>query len=1147
MKRIIKKLLVANRGEIAVRIFRAANELDIKSIAIYTFEDRYSVHRYKADESYQIGKNDEPLKPYLDIDEIIDLALYHEVDAIHPGYGFLSENIKFAQRCEEVGIIFVGPKSSIMRQLGDKIAAKKVAKAAQVPTIPDNVESLKNATIAEKEAEKIGYPIVLKAASGGGGRGMRFVNSKSELYQHFDTAKREAAKAFGDDTMFMEKYLPTPKHIEVQIMADNHGNTVHLFERDCSVQRRFQKVVEMAPAPTLSQDTKQKLYNYALKIAKWVSYNNVGTVEFLVQGEDVYFIEVNPRVQVEHTVTEEYTGIDIVKNQILIACGYALNSPVINIQGQDSIQGKGFAVQCRITAEDPKNDFKPDFSTVIAYRNATGFGIRLDEGNIYAGITISPFFDSLIAKITARGQTLEECVAHLNRTLREYRIRGVKTNISFVRNIINHPSFLNSQVNVKFIDTHPELFNIKPLSDSATRVLKYIAHTIVNGNEQVNKKDDELIFEKPVVPSYSKLKPYPTGTKDLLNKLGRNGFIDWLKKEKTIKITDTTFRDAHQSLLATRFRTFDLLAVAESYAKHHPETFSMEVWGGATFDVCLRFLREDPWFRLKKIREKVPNILLQMLLRGGNAVGYKAYPNNLIEKFIEKSAETGIDIFRVFDSLNWIESMKISIQAVLKYTNSLVEGAISYTSDILNPNNKKYNLDYYLDLAKRLEDEGVHIIAIKDMAGLLKPYAAAQLIPALKEVVDLPIHLHTHDTSSAQLATYLKAIENGVDVVDVALASMSGLTSQPNFNTLIATMEGQKQAPNFKLESLNAFSNYWETVRTYYYPFESGLKAGTAEVYDHEIPGGQYSNLKPQAIGMGLGDRFEEVKKNYRLANELFGNIIKVTPSSKVIGDFAIFMTSNNLTPKDILENGENLSFPGSVKAFFKGDLGQPYQGFPKKLQKIVLKNEKALTDHPNKSLDPIDIDQEFKDFQKNFKQHNTFLDFLSYCLYPKVFEHYYDFKEKYGEVWTIPTLAFFYGLRKKEEILVELSKGKTLLIQYLFSSEPDLNGNRTVTFNLNGKIRRIKVRDLDVTIEKDANRKVDPEIRNEIGAPLQGRLSDILVKIGSEVSEDMPLFAIEAMKMETTVNADLAGRVKDIILKKGEWVEQDDLVLIME
>ena len=976
---------------------------------------------------------------------------------------------------------------------------------------------------------------------------MRFVNNKSELHQHFDTAKRESAKAFGDDTMFMEKYLPTPKHIEVQIMADNHGNTVHLFERDCSVQRRFQKVVEMAPAPTLSKNTKQKLYDYALKIAKWVGYNNVGTVEFLVQGEDVYFIEVNPRVQVEHTVTEEYTGIDIVKNQILIACGYTLNHPVINISGQDSIQGKGFAVQCRITAEDPKNDFKPDFSTVIAYRNATGFGIRLDEGNIYAGITISPFFDSLIAKITAKGQTLEECIAHLNRTLREYRIRGVKTNIGFVRNIINHPSFLNGQVNVKFIDTHPELFDIKPLSDSATRVLKYIAHTIVNGNEQVNKKDDKLIFEEPIVPTYSKLAPYPAGTKDLLNKLGRDGFVDWLKKEKPIKITDTTFRDAHQSLLATRFRTIDLLAVAESYAKHHPETFSMEVWGGATFDVCLRFLKEDPWDRLKKIRKKIPNILLQMLLRGGNAVGYKAYPNNLIEKFIEKSAETGIDIFRVFDSLNWVESMKISIQAVLKYTNSLVEGAISYTGDILNPDNKKYNLNYYLDLAKRLEDEGVHIIAIKDMAGLLKPYAAAKLIPALREAVSLPIHLHTHDTSSAQLTTYLKAIESGVDVVDVALASMSGLTSQPNFNTLVAIMQGQERSPHFKLDSLNEFSNYWQTVRTYYYPFESGLKAGTAEVYDHEIPGGQYSNLKPQAIGMGLGDRFEDVKKNYRLANELFGNIIKVTPSSKVIGDFAIFMTSNNLTPKDILENGENLSFPGSVKAFFKGDLGQPYQGFPKKLQKIVLKNEKALTDHPNKSLSPIDIDREFEDFQKKFKQHNTFLDFLSYCLYPRVFEHYYDSKEKYGEVWTIPTLAFFYGLKKGEELLIELSKGKMLHIQYFFSSDPDPNGNRTVTFNLNGKIRRIKVRDLNVPIEKDANKKADPDIRNEIGAPLQGRLSDVLVKIGTQVSEDTPLFAVEAMKMETTVSADLAGKVKDIILKKGDWVDQDDLVLIIE
>ncbi len=1142
----ISKLLVANRGEIAIRVLRAASELNIRTVAVFTFEDRFSLHRYKADESYQIGEDNDPLKPYLDIEGLITLAKAKGVKGIHPGYGFLSENVTLARRCREEGIFFIGPTPEVMEQLGDKVAAKKIAIRAKVPIIEDSKVELTSADIALKEAELIGYPVMLKAAAGGGGRGMRIIKDAQSLGGLFEEARSEAKNAFGDDTVFLEKYIDNPKHIEVQIMGDNYGNLIHLYERDCSVQRRFQKVVEIAPSPTLPKNIKDKLYDYALRLAKEVNYNNVGTVEFLVDSDNrIYFIEVNPRIQVEHTITEEVTGIDIVRIQIEIARGFKLSDPQIFIQSQDDIQTNGYAIQCRITTEDPSNDFTPDYGTIIAYRSAGGFGIRLDAGNCYTGAKISPFFDSLLVKISAKGRTLKGAAFRLDRALREFRIRGVKTNVGFLENVITNPVFYNGEATVNFIADHPELFNIKGWHDSGTKMLKYLADVIVNGNPDVKKIDSTKTFRIPTIPTCDHVEKHPKGTKDLLTELGPEGFSKWLKNNPVVQFTDTTLRDAHQSLLATRMRTYDMLGVAEGFAKNHPNVFSMEVWGGATFDVSMRFLHESPWRRLQLLREAVPNILLQMLIRGSNAVGYKAYPDNLVEKFIEKAWENGNDVFRIFDSLNWMEAMKVSIKAVRERTQGIAEVSIDYTGDILNPNETKFNLQYYLDLARRIEDEGAHIIAIKDMAGLLKPYAATKLITELKKAVDLPLHLHTHDTSSMQSTTYIKAIEAGVDVVDVALASMSGLTSQPNFNSIIAALEHQPNAPQFNLKSLNEYSNYWEDIREVYYPFESGLKAGTAEVYDHEIPGGQYSNLRPQAIALGLETQFETIKKNYAVVNKMFGNIVKVTPSSKVVGDMALFMTANGLTEEDVTERGDTLSFPDSVVSFFKGELGQPHGGFPEKLQKIVLKDAKPFTDRPNAHLKSVDFEAEMKEFKDEFDQNVGELDFISYKLYPKVFKEFYRIRNTYGNISWIPSIPFFYGLKPGEELMVPIGKGKVLMIKFLYKSNPDEDGMCKVSFDLNGQTRTLAVKDESAKVDKVAHQKATES--NHIGAPLQGRLSKVLVNVGDEVDVNDVLFVIEAMKMETNVAAAKAGIIKSIPLKDGELVGQDDLIVEME
>ncbi len=1147
MPQKITKLLVANRGEIAIRVLRACTELEIRTVAIYTYEDRYSLHRYKADEAYQVGEENDPLKPYLNVDEIITVAKRCGANAIHPGYGFLSENDEFARKCAESNIVFVGPSAGVMQQLGDKVQAKIIAEKNNIPLIESSQASLINVDVALSEAQRIGYPVMLKAAAGGGGRGMRVIRSEQGLHKNFEEARREAKNAFGNDTVFLEKFIEEPKHIEVQIVADQHGNVTHLYERDCSVQRRFQKIVEVAPAFGLAAPVKNQIYNYAVALCKSVGYNNVGTVEFLVdKSNQVYFIEVNPRIQVEHTVTEMVTGIDIVKTQIHIAEGYRLDSEIINIH-PGKIPLNGCAIQCRLTTEDPENEFMPDYGTVLAYRSAEGFGIRLDEGSVYNGVHISPFFDSLLVKVTAHSSTPEEAAAKLKRALQEFRIRGVKTNIRFLLNIIQHPVFTAGKATVNFLQQYPEVFTFKRLKDRGTKILKYLAEVSVNGHPDVAHPDSSKHFEKPVVPLVDSSRSVADGTRQLLQQLGPEAFSKWLSEQQAIQYTDTTFRDAHQSLLATRVRTIDMLKVARSFAQSFPQTFSMEVWGGATFDVCMRFLNEDPWKRLQLLREAIPNILLQMLLRGANAVGYKSYPDNLVEEFVIKSWENGIDIFRIFDSLNWMPNMAKSIEAVRNKTKGIAEVSVCYTGDILNPARSKYNLRYYTQFAKDVENSGAHILAIKDMSGLLKPMAAYELITALKQTIKIPIHLHTHDTSSLQTATYLKAIEAGVDVIDCCISSLSGLTSQPSLNAVVEMMRFQPRENPYNIEQLNKHAVYWDAVREYYYPFESGLKASSAEVYVHEIPGGQYSNLKPQAVSLGLGDRMEDIKRTYKEVNDLFGDIIKVTPSSKVVGDMALFMVTNNLTKEDVLSKGHTLAFPESVQSFFKGDIGQPPNGFDPTLQKIILKDIQPYTERPNEHLKPVDFDREFERLKEKFGEEVKFTDLLSYLLYPKVWEEYYAKKQLYGAVWKIPTPNFYYGLSSNEEATIEIDKGKVILVRLLTIGEADSHGMHKVFMRLNGQTRIIEVKNRKIKTTEVENRKADKSKPNEIASPIQGKISQVLVQAGDTVKANQPLFVIEAMKMETTITALGEGSVDTIVLPAGTMVKGDDLVLILK
>lgn len=1137
------KILVANRGEIAIRVCRAATELGIRTVAIYAEEDKLSLHRYKADEAYRVGAGKGPVEAYLDIDSIIDVALRAECDAIHPGYGFLSENEGFARACQQAGITFIGPKPEHLRMFGDKVSAREVAVAAGVPVIPgtDGPVDLAGARAFAAEA---GYPVIIKAVAGGGGRGMRVVRSEAELVEAFSRASSEAQAAFGEGGVYVEKYLEAPRHIEVQILGDQHGNLVHLFERDCSIQRRHQKLVEIAPS-RLDASLRQRICETAVRLMRHARYENAGTVEFLLAPDgQFYFIEVNPRIQVEHTVTELVTGIDLVQAQIRVAEGYPLSAPEIGIHRQEDIQTRGYAIQCRVTTEDPRNGFLPDTGRITTYRSAVGFGIRLDSGNGYAGARVLPYYDSLLVKITAFALTFEAAAAKMHRSLQEFRIRGVKTNIPFLANVVRHPKFLAGECDVTFIDHHPELFRFPQRLDRGTKLLTYIAEVTVNGQGDAGPQSKPDL-PAPPVPVYRYGEPRPRGTRDLLHELGPEGLLRRVRQDRRLWLTDTTFRDAHQSLLATRVRTHDLLAIAEATSRIGAGLFSMEVWGGATFDASMRFLHEDPWQRLADLRAAIPNILFQMLLRGANAVGYKNYPDNVVRRFVQLAAESGIDVFRIFDSLNWLPNMQVAIDEV-RQAGKIAEAAICYTGDILNPARSKYDLAYYVRLAQDLERAGAQILAIKDMAGLLRPYAAVKLVKALRDHVGIPIHLHTHDTSGNGIATYLMAAEAGVDVVDVAISSMSGLTSQPSWNALVAALERTPRAIPDDLAELQRLSDYWEVVRQYYGRFESDMKTSTAEVYLHEMPGGQYTNLREQALALGIGDRFDEVKRAYQEVNRMLGDIVKVTPSSKMVGDFALFMVQNGLrTAEEVLEKAEALDFPASVVDFFLGHMGQPPGGFPEDLRRAVLKGREPLAGRPGAVLPEVDLEAERAAFAKRMGVAPDDRRLMSYVMYPKVTEDLYHHRARYGDLTPLDTLTFFYGMRPGEEITVSIERGKTLVIKLLSVGELHPDGRRTVFFELNGQPRDVEVMDRSAPQAALQRRKAgdDP---HEVGASMPGTVLAVTVKPGDAVSRGDLLLVTEAMKMEMQVQAPFDGVVEEVCCRPGEAVQPGDLLVVL-
>lgn len=1143
MLKKFNKVLVANRGEIAIRIFRACAELQIRSVGMYSEEDKYALFRTKADESYLIGEGKGPVDAYLDIDGIIALAKKKKVDAIHPGYGFLSENAEFARKCEENGITFIGPDSSIMEKLGDKINSKIVAHEANVPTIPGVEKALKTVKEAKAVAEKIGYPVMVKASNGGGGRGMRIVRRVEDLEIEFENARSESRKAFGEDLIFIEKYIEDPKHIEVQVLGDKYGNIVHLYERDCSVQRRHQKIIEFAPAFSLDPDVRERICQDAVRIAKHVGYSNAGTLEFLVdKNGDYYFIEMNTRVQVEHTVTEEVTGIDIVQSQILIAEGCKLSDPEINIQSQDDVQVRGYSIQCRITTEDPKKGFMPDTGKIQVYRSGSGSGIRLDGGNGFTGAVISPYYDSLLVKTISYDRTFRGAINKMVRSIKEMRVRGVKTNVGFLVNVLLDPRFIAGECSTKFIDENPELFDIEESKDRGTKLLKFIGNVVVNENKCEERRVFDTLYE-PRIREIAKVE----GSRDKLLRLGKKAYIEEIKNEKKLLFTDTTMRDAHQSLIATRFRTFDLMNIAEATEHYQKDMFSLEMWGGATFDVAYRFLKESPWTRLHRLREAIPSINFQMLLRASNGVGYKNYPDNVIAEFIKESANSGIDVFRIFDSLNWTENMKQSM-ATAQETGKIVEAAMCYTGDVLDPDKTKYTIDYYVNMARELEAAGSDIIGIKDMAGLLKPYAAYELIRALKENVKAPIHLHTHDTSGNGVATLLMASQAGVDIVDAALESMAGITSQPSLNAIIEGLKFTDRDPHIDMFGYNELGKYYRDLRKIYYKFESDLTNSNAEIYDFEIPGGQYTNLKPQADALGLVNRFEEVKENYKVANRVVGDIIKVTPSSKVVGDLAIFMTKNNLTEENILEEGKNLSFPDSLVDYCKGMIGQPAGGVPKGLQEVVLKGEPAITARPGSLLPSEDFDA-IKEHIKNDLgiENPTQRQALSYALYPKVFDDYVNHVKDFNDVSELESDVFFYGLNIGQECEVEIEEGKNLTIKLVDIGEPKEDGMRTLTFELNGMLRDVDIKDNNYTGLIKSVEKADMNDPYQIGASIPGKVVKLLVKKGDEVEVNQPLIVIEAMKMETNIVAKSAGVINDIKVAVNDMVVDKQLLIQLD
>jgi pyruvate carboxylase len=1144
--RPIRKLLAANRSEIAIRIFRAANELGLRTVAVYSQEDRLALHRFKADEAYQIGAGKGPVEAYLDIAGIVALAKEKEVDAIHPGYGFLSENPAFARACETARIKFVGPTPDLLELLGDKTAARRLASGAGVAVLPGTTEPVKTAAAAHKAAAEIGYPLMVKAAMGGGGRGMRVVRDASELDRLLEEAQGEARSAFGDGSVFLEKYLARARHLEVQILGDEHGELLHLYERDCSVQRRHQKVVEVAPAANLPSAVRTQLCEAAVQLARKAGYRNAGTVEFLydVDAEKFYFIEVNPRIQVEHTVTEMVTGIDLVRSQILVAQGHHLHEAPLSLPAQDKLPLYGSALQCRVTTEDPANNFAPDYGKISTYRSPAGFGIRLDGGTAYAGAILAAYYDSLLVKVTAWGANLPEACQRMDRALREFRIRGVKTNIPFVENVVNHPKFRAGDVTTSFLDDSPELFRFRTRGDRATKLLSYLGDVILNGNPEVKGKKASEVRDSVVIPRAPAMEIAP-GTRQLLQKLGPKKFSAWARTEKRLLITDTTFRDAHQSLMATRVRTHDLLATAGAVARRLPNMFSVEMWGGATFDTSLRFLHEDPWQRLRELRARMPNICFQMLLRGANAVGYASYPDNVIEQFVREAHAQGIDIFRIFDSLNSIDNMRVSIDAVLE-TGAVCEPAICYTGDILDSKRPKYSLKYYLTMAKQLEKLGAHFLAIKDMAGLCKPYAAYELVKELRQEIGIPVHFHTHDTSGLNAASILKASEAGVDVADAAVASMSGGTSQPNLNAIVEALRNTPRDTELDIETLNECSDYWEAVRTFYEPFDSAPKSGSARLYQHEIPGGQYTNLREQAKAMGLGHRWREAEKMYAEVNQLFGDIVKVTPSSKVVGDMALFLMANELLPADILALDEkhDTALPNSVVEMFSGVLGVPPGGWPKKLQKIVLRGQAPLRGRPSASLEAVDLNKEQKSLEKKTGHAIRRDELLSYLLYPEVFTKYDKFRQSYGDVSVLPTTAFFYGLRSGEEITVEIESGKSLIVKFLTASEAHPDGTRTLFFELNGQPREVNIRDRALRVVERSHPKADPADPGHVAAPTAGVISGIAVQANHVVERGAKLLTLEAMKMQSNIYAPISGRIIKLLVSPGQNVEAKDLLV---
>jgi len=1137
-----KTLLVANRSEIAIRVFRAATELGMRTVAIYAQEDRYTMHRFKADEAYVVGEGKGPVGAYLDIEGIIALARERGVDMIHPGYGFLSENAGFARACDQAGITFVGPDANLLDSMGDKTAARTLAQKLHVPVLPGTEDPVTERGEALRIAKKIGFPLIIKAAFGGGGRGMRVVKKPEDLAPLLDEAQGEAGRAFGNSAVFLEKYIPRAKHIEVQILGDRHGHVLHLHERDCSVQRRHQKVVEIAPSVDLDPGVRRDLCDASVRLAAGIGYNNAGTIEFLydVDKKEWFFIEMNPRIQVEHTVTEQVTGIDLVRSQILVAAGASLHGPELALPQQDQVPCNGFAVQARITTEDPANKFMPNYGKIVTYRSAAGFGVRLDSGMGTTGSVITPFYDSLLTKVTTSGQTFPMALQRMLRALREFRIRGVKTNIPFLENVILNPEFASGKATTTLIDTTPSLFEFKPRRDRASRLLSFLADVIVNGNPQAKGHRISAPLEPARRPGYDGKQAPPPGTRQLLLELGPEKFAEWTRKQKRLLFTDTTFRDAHQSLLATRVRSYDMLAVADAVARRSAGLFSLEMWGGATFDASMRFLYEDPWDRLRELRERIPNICFQMLLRGSNAVGYSNYPPNVVAGFIKHSAECGMDIFRIFDSLNDLPNMRSAMEAVRKHTRGICEGTVCYTGDILDPKRTKYSLKYYIGLAKELEKMGAHILAVKDMAGLCRPFAARALIKALREEVSLPVHFHTHDTSGVNSASLLMAAESGVDVVDAAISSMSGSTSQPNLNSLVAALQNTPRDSGLDLGALEEFADYWEQVRNFYAPFDTSPRTGSAEVYVHEMPGGQFTNLKEQAASMGLSHRWPEIARCYAEVNQLFGDIVKVTPSSKVVGDMALFLFTRGIKPADVLNLEPGTAFPESVKDMLAGGLGEPMGGWPKKLVEVVLGKSK-----PAKARAPkVDLDEVRAELAAKLKREPTEDDLYSHLMYPGVFADFWKITREYGNVSKLPTPAFFYGLKSGEEIAIDIEQGKTLFVKLINVGEPGKDGRRIVSFEFNGMPREATAADRSLKTKAAARPKADASKSNEVGAPIPGMVSSLDIGVGARVAKGDKILTLEAMKMQTTLYAPAAGVIGEIFAKAGDAVDTGDLLI---